>query len=78
MRLKDERAKMVNEVLNGIKVVKLYAWEKPMQNQIEEIRERELVLIKKGALVKNLIDAFNTSSPFLVRDRDRDSPWVSR
>ncbi|TKR66774.1 hypothetical protein L596_023016 [Steinernema carpocapsae] len=27
MRLKDERVKMTNEVLNGIKVVKLYAWE---------------------------------------------------
>ncbi|GMR41248.1 hypothetical protein PMAYCL1PPCAC_11443, partial [Pristionchus mayeri] len=26
MKLKDERIKMISEVLNGIKVVKLYAW----------------------------------------------------
>jgi ABC-type bacteriocin/lantibiotic exporter with double-glycine peptidase domain len=30
MKLKDERTKMINEILNGIKVVKLYAWEVPM------------------------------------------------
>ena len=31
MALKDERVKMMNEVLNGIKVLKLYAWEPSFQ-----------------------------------------------
>uniref|UniRef100_A0A8R1DJC1 ABC transmembrane type-1 domain-containing protein n=1 Tax=Caenorhabditis japonica TaxID=281687 RepID=A0A8R1DJC1_CAEJA len=66
MKLKDERTKMVNEVLNGIKVVKLYAWEVPMEEFIEEIRRKELKLIQKSAMVRNILDAFNTSSPFLV------------
>ncbi|EGT32255.1 hypothetical protein CAEBREN_05120 [Caenorhabditis brenneri] len=66
MRLKDERIKMMNEVLNGIKVVKLYAWEVPMEAHIERIRERELALIKKSAMVQNILDSFNTASPFLV------------
>ncbi|EGT49215.1 hypothetical protein CAEBREN_16379 [Caenorhabditis brenneri] len=66
MKLKDERTKMVNEVLNGIKVVKLYAWEVPMEAHIEGIRTQELALIKKSAMVRNVLDSFNTASPFLV------------
>ena len=66
MKLKDERTKMVNEVLNGIKVVKLYAWETPMEGHIEEIRKKELNLIMKASMAKNIIDSFNIISPFLV------------
>ena len=29
MKAKDERIKIMNEILNGMKVLKLYAWEKP-------------------------------------------------
>ncbi|CAI4229206.1 unnamed protein product [Auanema sp. JU1783] len=66
MKLKDQRTKMVNEVLNGMKVVKLYAWEVPMEQYIDDIRQRELSLIKKSSYVRNTIDAFNTASPFVV------------
>ncbi|KAJ1363017.1 hypothetical protein KIN20_022766 [Parelaphostrongylus tenuis] len=66
MKLKDERTKMVNELLNGIKVVKLYAWEIPMEEHINEIRRKELILLKKINLTRSIIDCFNTSSPFLV------------
>ncbi|CAD6187004.1 unnamed protein product [Caenorhabditis auriculariae] len=66
MKLKDERTKMVNEILNGIKVVKLYAWEIPMEEYIERIREKELELIRKSSTVRNILDSFNTASPFMV------------
>ncbi|PAV74681.1 hypothetical protein WR25_19463 isoform C [Diploscapter pachys] len=66
MKLKDERIKMVNEVLNGIKVIKLYAWEIPMEQHIEGVRQKELALIKKSSIVRNIIDSFNACSPFLV------------
>src|SRR2546426_715055 len=31
---KDRRTKMMNEILNGIKVLKLYGWEKSFEEQI--------------------------------------------
>ncbi|EPB66685.1 ABC transporter transmembrane region, partial [Ancylostoma ceylanicum] len=66
MKLKDERIKMIHEILNGIKVVKLYAWEIPMEQLIDRIRQKQLALLKKSFLVKNLIASFNGASPFLV------------
>lgn len=66
MKLKDERAKMCNEILNGMKVIKLYAWEPPMEKVIENLRKQELTLVRKAGLVRAMADAFNTASPFLV------------
>uniref|UniRef100_A0A915PLM9 Uncharacterized protein n=1 Tax=Setaria digitata TaxID=48799 RepID=A0A915PLM9_9BILA len=66
MCLKDERIKICNEILNGIKVIKLYAWEPPMEEVVERIRRKELQLIRKMGLTRAVIDSFNTSSPFLV------------
>ncbi|CAJ0583799.1 unnamed protein product, partial [Mesorhabditis spiculigera] len=66
MYYKDERTKMVNEVLNGIKVIKLYAWEPPMEKVIQELRAKELGLIKKAAFLRTFSDMLNLASPFLV------------
>lgn len=67
MILKDKRAKLCSEILNGIKVIKLYAWELPMIEAIERIRKKELLCIFKSGLVRSGIDVFNFTSPFLVR-----------
>lgn len=37
-----------------------------MEEHIDEIRQKELVLLKKSFLVRNVMDSFNTASPFLV------------
>ncbi|KAF0691726.1 Aste57867_17102 [Aphanomyces stellatus] len=47
LTLQAERVKLTNEVLQGIRVVKLYAWELPMQHQLHEIRLRELAFLKQ-------------------------------
>lgn len=46
MAQKDERIKATNEVLNGIKVLKLYAWEESFMKQIRGIRNRELRVLR--------------------------------
>lgn len=66
MKFKDERAKMCSEILSGIKVIKLYAWEMPMMEAIERIRVKELSCILKAGLIRCTLDVFNFSSPFLV------------
>ncbi|XP_076439591.1 multidrug resistance-associated protein 1-like [Babylonia areolata] len=66
MKLKDNRIKLMNEVLNGIKVLKLYAWEKSFQQQILGIRNQELEVLKKAAYL-NACSSFTWScAPFMV------------
>ncbi|KAK2171192.1 hypothetical protein NP493_1094g02037 [Ridgeia piscesae] len=49
MICKDRRIKLMNELLNGIKVLKLYAWENPFQEKIMGIRQTEIEALKTTA-----------------------------
>lgn len=66
MKLKDQRTKLINEILNGIKVVKLYSWEVPMMEEIEKIRKQELRCNVTTNLIRSMLDVYNFSTPFLV------------
>lgn len=35
----DARIRMLNEIIRGIQIVKLYAWEKPFTKLIQQIRK---------------------------------------
>jgi ABC-type multidrug transport system fused ATPase/permease subunit len=45
----DQRLKLTNDLLTGIRVVKAYAWENTFLKAINVIRQRELLFIKKHA-----------------------------
>ncbi|XP_069125383.1 multidrug resistance-associated protein 1-like [Argopecten irradians] len=66
MRLKDTRIKLMNEVLNGIKVLKLYAWEKSFEKQVLNIRNKELQVLKRMAYLNAAVSFTWTTAPFLV------------
>ncbi|XP_062330079.1 ATP-binding cassette sub-family C member 3 isoform X3 [Osmerus eperlanus] len=66
MRYKDSRIKLMNEILNGIKVLKLYAWENSFMDQVLAIRQKELMVLKKTAYLGSLSTMAWTSAPFLV------------
>ncbi|KAG8248921.1 Canalicular multispecific organic anion transporter 1 [Homalodisca vitripennis] len=66
MKLKDERVKLINEVLSGMKVLKLYAWEPSFEKHILKIREDELSLLRSGALWNASTSFFWLCSSFLV------------
>lgn len=51
MGFKDQRVKVMNEVLNGIRILKLYAWEPPFEEQIQKIRAEELKVLKTAAYI---------------------------
>lgn len=50
MKIKDERVKLTNEILNGIKVLKLYAWEPSFEKQIGDTREIEIKTLRHAAM----------------------------
>lgn len=66
MRWKDDRVKLMSEILNGIKVLKLYAWESPFEKKVMQIRAKELEVLRKAAVVI-ACNAFTMyCAPFLV------------
>ncbi|KAJ8384011.1 hypothetical protein AAFF_G00212550 [Aldrovandia affinis] len=66
MKSKDSRIKLMNEVLNGIKVLKLYAWELAFRDKVTEIRQSELHVLKKSALLGAMSTFTWVCAPFLV------------
>uniref|UniRef100_G1R8R1 ABC-type glutathione-S-conjugate transporter n=1 Tax=Nomascus leucogenys TaxID=61853 RepID=G1R8R1_NOMLE len=66
MKLKDSRIKLMSEILNGIKVLKLYAWEPSFLKQVEGIRQGELQLLRTAAYLHATSTFIWMCSPFLV------------
>uniref|UniRef100_A0A3B4V2W9 Multidrug resistance-associated protein 1 n=1 Tax=Seriola dumerili TaxID=41447 RepID=A0A3B4V2W9_SERDU len=66
MKSKDNRIKLMNEMLNGIKVLKLYAWELAFKDKVSEIRESELRVLKKAAYLGAMSTFTWVCAPFLV------------
>ncbi|CAL9687902.1 unnamed protein product [Knipowitschia caucasica] len=66
MKYKDKRLKIMNEILNGIKILKLFAWEPSFQTQVEELREKELKVLKKFAYLTSVTTFIMSCAPALV------------
>uniref|UniRef100_A0A8B9K1H1 ABC-type glutathione-S-conjugate transporter n=1 Tax=Astyanax mexicanus TaxID=7994 RepID=A0A8B9K1H1_ASTMX len=54
MMYKDKRMKMLNEILSGIKILKLYAWEPSFEAQVQGFRKQELEVMRKSAFLSSV------------------------
>uniref|UniRef100_A0A452EJ78 Multidrug resistance-associated protein 1-like n=1 Tax=Capra hircus TaxID=9925 RepID=A0A452EJ78_CAPHI len=63
---KDKQIKLLNEILHGIKILKLYAWEPSYKKKIIEIREQELEVQKSAGYLTVFSMLTLTCIPFLV------------
>ena len=66
MKNKDERVKLMNEILNGIKVLKLYAWEPSFQKFVTDIRDKEIKVLTQSAYLNAGTSFIWTCAPFVV------------
>lgn len=56
MKFKDTRIKTITEILTAIKSIKLYAWEKPMLQRLDHVRnDMELDNLRRIGIAENLI-----------------------
>lgn len=62
----DNRIKITNEVLQGIRPVKLYGWESSFLTRLAGIREDELIAIKKYAVQNAVNTMLMQTAPILV------------
>ena len=66
MRKKDQRVRLITEILNGIKVLKLYGWELSFTKRIDEIRAEEVHELKIFQFLEATQYFAWTSAPLLV------------
>nr|CAD7444835.1 unnamed protein product [Timema bartmani] len=66
MKNKDERVKLMNEILSGMKVLKLYAWEPSFEQQVIKIRNKEVKVLKQAAYLNAGTSFIWSCAPFLV------------
>ncbi|XP_035171284.1 multidrug resistance-associated protein 1-like isoform X3 [Oxyura jamaicensis] len=66
MRYSDQRVKLLSEMLHGIKILKLYAWEPSYQRKVMNIREREVDVLKSSGYLTTYSMLTLTCIPFMV------------
>ena len=54
MKQRDERTKLMSELLQAIRVIKLFSWEKPCMTRIRKVRAKEVGHIFKRLLLESL------------------------
>ncbi|XP_075333092.1 ATP-binding cassette sub-family C member 4-like [Odontesthes bonariensis] len=63
----DERIRLMNEVVSGIRIIKMYAWEKPFSALVTEVRRKEIGQILKSSYLRGLnMASFFASSKITV------------
>ncbi|XP_016524098.1 multidrug resistance-associated protein 4 isoform X4 [Poecilia formosa] len=65
--LKDERIRTMNEVISGIRVIKMYGWEKPFGALVDEVRRMEISKIMQSSYLRGLnMASFFVASKIII------------
>lgn len=63
---KDKRSKLVDEILNGIKIIKLYSWERSFKEKIANIRNKEVRQLNRSAYYMTGVEFAFSCAPFII------------
>ncbi|KAH7052509.1 multi drug resistance-associated protein MRP [Linnemannia elongata] len=66
MKAMDSRLRLVNEVLGGMKIVKLYNWEEPFKERIAVVRRNEIELLKRFGIMFSFVGIVFSSTPLVI------------
>ncbi|XP_054915035.1 multidrug resistance-associated protein 4 isoform X2 [Poeciliopsis prolifica] len=65
--LTDSRIRTMNEVVSGMRIIKMYAWEKPFSALVTEVRRKEISKIMKSSYLRGLnMASFFCASKIIV------------
>ncbi|CAG9836011.1 unnamed protein product [Diabrotica balteata] len=56
----DERVRLMNEIISGIQVIKMYTWEYSFAKLVEYVRKMEMKYIRKTSVIRGLLMSMTT------------------
>ncbi|KAI8345227.1 ABC transporter type 1, transmembrane domain-containing protein [Mortierella sp. GBAus27b] len=62
----DQRVRVMNEILSGMKIIKLYGWEESFKERVKVYRNRELSMLKKIGTAFSFMSIMFSSMPLVV------------
>ncbi|KAK0404544.1 hypothetical protein QR680_017501 [Steinernema hermaphroditum] len=63
----DKRISVMNEILNGIRVLKMYAWEEAFSGVMDKVRRREISKVRHNAIYQSMVmGLFWVSGKFMI------------
>ncbi|OMJ92976.1 hypothetical protein SteCoe_4199 [Stentor coeruleus] len=65
-KIGDERVKSIQNLIYGIKIIKLYGWELPLLNVIKSLRSKEIDFHRKSKLLYSGLSSFGLSGSLLA------------
>ena len=63
MKFTDERVRLTQEILLGIRVIKYYCWESFFTEKIASLRKKELKYLRAIGMVRGVVSAVTTTTP---------------
>ena len=66
MRFKDDRVNILSEILNGMKCLKLYAWEHAFKQVVHKIRAKEMRFLNRKLVMQICLIQSYTLVPFMI------------
>ncbi|PVD27664.1 hypothetical protein C0Q70_12831 [Pomacea canaliculata] len=66
LKFKDSRLRLMNDLLSGIRVVKMYAWEPSFEKRITDLRSEETKVLLRMAYLNMFMGVCCYFAPFLV------------
>ena len=76
MACTDKRVQTINEVVNGCQIIKMYNWEKAMEQRVREARQHELSNIYKASYLRALNIALSFATLPLISLATFGGSWL--
>ena len=66
LKYTDSRVKLTNEILQGVRAIKSYNWEKPFVEKLTHIRDLELKALEASANTRAILTSVLSAAPSMV------------
>ena len=70
IKVVDERVRVLGEIINAIRSVKVFAWERHFASMVSEMRGSEHSLLRKRALLSSTINSIFVFMPIVAITRE--------